>query len=122
MRSAFPLQEDLRWFVEQILGGGGGGELEGRLKVEGGKLGEGGREGVRKAKSFFLVSLTRGFARRAASPLHVHVLPSLLSDVGSLSLRPTPTCSPFHCLLACYFTDYEPRSEGGSRAARHRPV
>ena len=45
MRSAFPLQEDLRWFVEQIWGGGGGGELEGRLKVEGGKPGrEGGSE------------------------------------------------------------------------------
>ena len=119
MRSAFPLQEDLRWFVEQIWGGGGGGELEGRLKVEGGKRG-GGSEGGRQAKSFFLVSLTRDFARR--QPPHVRVLPSLLSDVGSLSLRPTLTCSPFHCLLACYFTDYEPRSEGGSRAARHRPV
>ena len=42
--------------------GRGGGELEGRLKVKGGKLGR--REGVRKAKSFFLVSLTRDFARR----------------------------------------------------------
>ena len=55
MRSAFPLQEDLRWFVEQIWGGGGGGELEGRLKVEGGKLGEEGGSEDGKELLFSLV-------------------------------------------------------------------
>ena len=58
MRSAFPLQEDLRWFVEQIWGGGGGGgggELEGRLKVEGGKLGEEGGSEEGKELLFSLV-------------------------------------------------------------------
>ena len=55
MRSAFPLQEDLRWFVEQIWGGGGGGELEERLKVEGGKLGEEGGSEEGKELLFSLV-------------------------------------------------------------------
>ena len=78
---------------------------KGRLKVGGGgrkgrgnwgdgrgkETGDGEREG---GKSFFLVSMTRDFA----------LPPCSIYDVSD--------CHPFHCVLACYFTDYEPGASG----------